>query len=147
MSATVKYKGEVIASLSGEETRRLTTGGKYCEADISVENLPDDTGRMIEFNEVTEFISTYTSKVGVGNLAYDLFGANNCGALIAAEDIDAEPYALLEMVGTSGTAWTASGGYYKRYSSESLYQTGASVSSNVSVYPQFGKRYLLYKGF
>lgn len=34
---TIKYKGNPIAELSESGTKTLTTGGKYCEDDISVE--------------------------------------------------------------------------------------------------------------
>lgn len=42
MGATVKYKGQAITTLSGEQTKTLKTSGKYCEADIVVENEQDD---------------------------------------------------------------------------------------------------------
>ena len=34
---TIKYKGNPIAELSDSGTKTLKTGGKYCDADISVE--------------------------------------------------------------------------------------------------------------
>ena len=44
MSATVKYKGSAIAELTETGTKTLKTSGKYCEADIVVENTKDGGG-------------------------------------------------------------------------------------------------------
>ena len=41
MSVTVKYKGSAIAALTENGTKTLKTSGKYCEADIVVENTKD----------------------------------------------------------------------------------------------------------
>ena len=41
MSVTVKYKGSAIAELTENGTKILKTSGKYCEADIVVENTKD----------------------------------------------------------------------------------------------------------
>ena len=41
MSVTVKYKGNSIAELTENGTKTLQTSGKYCEADIIVENTKD----------------------------------------------------------------------------------------------------------
>ena len=41
MSVTVKYKGSTIAELTENGTKTLKTSGKYCEADIVVENTKD----------------------------------------------------------------------------------------------------------
>ena len=41
MSVTVKYKGSAIAELTENGTKALKTSGKYCEADIVVENTKD----------------------------------------------------------------------------------------------------------
>lgn len=41
MSVTVKYKGSAIAELTENGTKTLKTSGKYCEADIVVENVQD----------------------------------------------------------------------------------------------------------
>ena len=41
MSVTVKYKGSAIAELTENGTKTLKTSGKYCEADIVVENIND----------------------------------------------------------------------------------------------------------
>ena len=41
MSVTVKYKGNSIAELTENGAKTLKTSGKYCEADIVVENTKD----------------------------------------------------------------------------------------------------------
>lgn len=41
MSATIKYKGNTIASITTDSSKTLKTSGKYCEGDIVVENLQD----------------------------------------------------------------------------------------------------------
>ena len=41
MSVTVKYKGSAIAELTENGAKTLKTSGKYCEADIVVENTKD----------------------------------------------------------------------------------------------------------
>lgn len=41
MSATIKYKGGTIAELTETGTKTLKTSGKYCDADIVVENTKD----------------------------------------------------------------------------------------------------------
>lgn len=42
MSVTVKYKGSAVAELTESGTKTLKTSGKYCEADIVVENKKDE---------------------------------------------------------------------------------------------------------
>lgn len=46
MSVSIKYKGAEIASASTEVTKTIKTAGKYCEADILVENTPDGGGSL-----------------------------------------------------------------------------------------------------
>lgn len=41
MSTSIKYKGEVIATINDNAERAITTGGNYCEADIIIENTKD----------------------------------------------------------------------------------------------------------
>lgn len=47
MSAKVKYKGSTIAELTESGTKTIKTSGKYCEADIVVENTQDGGGAAI----------------------------------------------------------------------------------------------------
>ena len=47
MSVAVKYKGNTIAELTESGTKTLKTSGKYCEADIVVENTQDGGGAAI----------------------------------------------------------------------------------------------------
>lgn len=51
MSVSVKYKGAEIAALSETGTKTLKTSGKYCEADIVVENTKDSGGSSGESRE------------------------------------------------------------------------------------------------
>ena len=44
MSVNIKYKNNSIAELSDTGTKTLKTAGKYCEADIIVENTKDGGG-------------------------------------------------------------------------------------------------------
>ena len=41
MSATIKYKGNTIASITTDSSKTLKTSGKYCEGDIIIENTKD----------------------------------------------------------------------------------------------------------
>ena len=41
MSVNIKYKNNSIAELTDTGTKTLKTAGKYCEADIIVENTKD----------------------------------------------------------------------------------------------------------
>ena len=41
MSATVKYKGNVIATISTNTSKTCETAGKYCEDNIIIENVQD----------------------------------------------------------------------------------------------------------
>lgn len=41
MSVTIKYKGNTIASANTDTTKTLKTSGKYCEDDITIENVQD----------------------------------------------------------------------------------------------------------
>ena len=41
MSVNIKYKGDTISSISTTSTKTLKTSGKYCEADIVIENTQD----------------------------------------------------------------------------------------------------------
>ena len=44
MSVNIKYKNNSIATMSDTGTKTLKTTGKYCEADIIVENTKDSGG-------------------------------------------------------------------------------------------------------
>ena len=51
MSATIKYKGNAIASITTDSSKTLKTSGKYCEGDIVVENVQDGGGSGGQFAE------------------------------------------------------------------------------------------------
>ena len=44
MSVNIKYKGSTIANITENVTKTLKTSGKYCEADIVVNNTQDGGG-------------------------------------------------------------------------------------------------------
>lgn len=48
MSVNIKYKNNSIATLTDTGTKTLKTSGKYCEADIIVENTKDGGGVSVE---------------------------------------------------------------------------------------------------
>lgn len=68
MSVEIKYKGNTIASANTEITKTIKTSGKYCEADIIVENTPDGgitpTGNInITDTNVTDVTQYATAQV------------------------------------------------------------------------------------
>ena len=85
MSVNVKYKDTSIAELTESGTKTLKTAGKYCEADIVVENTKDAGGKIntawvsmdvqdlvIGANNVSNpitVVSYFESIVGEGNVA------------------------------------------------------------------------------
>ena len=84
MSVAVKYKGNIIASASSEDIKTLQTAGKYCDADIVVENIPDvsalplqlvligtETVELLETTSTT--VESVTTNINVGSTDY-LFG-------------------------------------------------------------------------
>ena len=64
MSATIKYKGNTIASITTDSSKTLKTSGKYCEADIIVENTNDS--EAIEWHQCPEAVRNY-----LANVTYD----------------------------------------------------------------------------
>lgn len=60
MSVNIKYKNNSIAELTDTGTKTLKTAGKYCEADIVVENTKD-AGTDAEDGIVERTITTYTN--------------------------------------------------------------------------------------
>ena len=61
MSVNIKYKNNSIATLAETGTKTLKTSGKYCEADIIVENTKDGGGVG---NKVETFSITPAENVG-----------------------------------------------------------------------------------
>ena len=68
MSVTVKYKGSAIAELTENGTKTLKTSGKYCEADIVVENTKDGGSSYVEaeWHQCPEAVRNY-----LANVTYD----------------------------------------------------------------------------
>lgn len=65
MSVSIKYKGNIIASASTEVTKTIKTAGKYCEADILVENTPDGGDTPVINSLSVTANGTYTAPSGV----------------------------------------------------------------------------------
>lgn len=61
MSVSIKYKNNSIAELTDTGTKTLKTAGKYCEADIIVENTKDS--EAIEWHQCPEAVRNYLAAV------------------------------------------------------------------------------------
>lgn len=68
MSATIKYKGNTIASMTTDSSKTLKTSGKYCEGDIVVENVQDGGITPSGNKAITATTSTQTG-IDVTNYA------------------------------------------------------------------------------
>lgn len=68
MSATIKYKGNTIASITTDSSKTLKTSGKYCEGDILVENVQDGGITPSGNKAITATTSTQTG-IDVTNYA------------------------------------------------------------------------------
>lgn len=61
MSVSIKYKNNSIAELTDTGTKTLKTAGKYCEADIIVENTKDS--EAIEWHQCPEAVRNFLAAV------------------------------------------------------------------------------------
>ena len=68
MSATIKYKGNTIASITTNSSKTLKTSGKYCEGDIVVENVQNGGITPSGNKAITATTSTQTG-IDVTNYA------------------------------------------------------------------------------
>ena len=68
MSATIKYKGNTIVSITTDSSKTLKTSGKYCEGDIVVENVQDGGITPSGNKAITATTSTQTD-IDVTNYA------------------------------------------------------------------------------
>ena len=66
MSATIKYKGGTIASITTDSSKTLKTSGKYCEGDIVVENVQDGGATEPYIEETYDSYGDLTSVVMYG---------------------------------------------------------------------------------
>ena len=68
MSVNIKYKNNSIATLTDTGTKTLKTSGKYCEADIIVENTKDVGGGNVATGTFTpaDLQSDVTVEHGLG---------------------------------------------------------------------------------
>ena len=64
MSVNIKYKNNSLAELTDTGTKTLKTAGKYCEADIIVENTKDS--EAVEWHQCPEAVRNY-----LANVTYD----------------------------------------------------------------------------
>lgn len=75
MSVNIKYKNNSIATLTDTGTKTLKTSGKYCEADIIVENTKDGGGSNEVFHtEVTPATSGEVLTFEVGETGERIAG-------------------------------------------------------------------------
>ena len=66
MSVNIKYKNNSIATLTETVTRTLKTSGKYCEADIIVENTKEGGSNDLFHAEITPATSGEVLTLEVG---------------------------------------------------------------------------------
>lgn len=66
MSVNIKYKNNSIAELTDTGTKTLKTAGKYCEADIVVENTGGSSVEDVEWHQCPELVRNY-----LANVTYD----------------------------------------------------------------------------
>ena len=76
MSVNIKYKNNSIATLTDTGTKTLKTSGKYCEADIIVENTKDGGGGGNELfhAEITPATSGEVLQLEVGEIGERIAG-------------------------------------------------------------------------
>ena len=69
MSVNIKYKNNSIATLTDTGTKTLKTSGKYCEADIIVENTKDGGGggNKVETFSITPASDIRKTVLEIGN--------------------------------------------------------------------------------
>lgn len=69
MSVNIKYKNNSIATLTDTGTKTLKTSGKYCEADIIVENTKDGGGggNKVETFSITPVENVIKKVFEIGN--------------------------------------------------------------------------------
>lgn len=63
MSVNIKYKNYSIAELTDTGTKTLKTAGKYCEADIVVENTETSGIENVEWHQCPEAVRNYLAAV------------------------------------------------------------------------------------
>lgn len=76
MSVNIKYKNNSIATLTDTGTKTLKTSGKYCEADIIVENTKDGGGGSNDLfhAEITPATSGEVLTLEVGEIGERIAG-------------------------------------------------------------------------
>ena len=74
MSVNIKYKNNSIATMSDTGTKTLKTSGKYCEADIIVENTKDGGSNELFHVEITPATSGEVLTFEVGETGERIAG-------------------------------------------------------------------------
>lgn len=65
MSTTIKYKGNAIATMTTTGSKTLKTSGKYCEADIVVENTAESGKNVQAYQGMGSVRTTSYTATGV----------------------------------------------------------------------------------
>lgn len=84
MSATIKYKGNTIASITTDSSKTLKTSGKYCEGDVIVEyNKPAGGNAEMFSSSASGWIPEYQvgHAVSVLEVNTDMFTSSAVGSL------------------------------------------------------------------
>ena len=81
MSATIKYNGNTIVSITTDDSKTLKTSGKYCEGDIVVENIQDGGATEPYIEETYDSDGNLTAAVMYGqpNVRQSMF--DSCRSL------------------------------------------------------------------
>ena len=141
MSVNIKYKNNSIATLTDTGTKTLKTSGKYCEADIIVENTKDGGGggNKVETFSITpaEDVRKQVLEIGNTSIITPHFCCCFTNTKLGNNASDSTNYEeIMTYVGGDnhyfGNIWT---GYYNGETGAVVYIKGASYGTyNVSAY-------------
>lgn len=143
MSATIKYKGNTIASITTDSSKTLKTSGKYCEGDIVVENVQDGGITPSGNKAITATTSTQTG-IDVTNYATASVAAIT-KELLASLDTDFVAENIKKDVDLFGLLGTLEGGgdfnvsaFYGASKATSGQFTVASDTRGIDIYHELG---------
>lgn len=132
MSVNIKYKNNSIATLTDTGTKTLKTSGKYCEADIIVENTKDGGGggNKVETFSITpaEDIRGKVLEIGNTSIITPHFCCCFTNTKLGNNESDSIHYEeIMTYVGGDnhyfGNIWTA---YYNGQKGAVMYKKGTS---------------------
>lgn len=135
MSVNIKYKNNSIATLTDTGTKTLKTSGKYCEADIIVENTKDGGGggNKVETFSITpaEDIRNKVLEIGNTTIITPHFCCCFTNTKLGNNQSDSRHYEeIMTYVGGDnhyfGNIWT---GYYNGEHGAVMYAKGASSNT------------------